>query len=185
MTVTHDIPITILTPMQFAQYSEPSLPDPHVHIMMPPLRLLRPVIDKMKNISDYVTVQANMAGEFNLQVTTDTVEINTVYRVLSLSLFVSDFSLSLSLLLSLFIPEALMQGLEHPAIDGRPPHTPDSTRECGLKVDIKKFHRFLFSYLVCPTNVICCTPPTLPSTSTCKGHYFFFFFPEIRRYGEE
>ncbi len=48
--------------------------------MMPPLKLLRHVIDKMKNVSDYLSIFANMAGELMFKVETDMVTIATMYK---------------------------------------------------------------------------------------------------------
>jgi HUS1 checkpoint protein len=47
---------------------EPTLPDPEVYIMMPPLKNLKNVIERMKNIDSNLILQANMAGELTLKV---------------------------------------------------------------------------------------------------------------------
>lgn len=47
--------------------------------MMPPLKLLRHVIDKMKNISDFLAIEANMGGKMVFKVETETVTIHTIY----------------------------------------------------------------------------------------------------------
>jgi HUS1 checkpoint protein len=80
MSILQDVPVNMLSPSQVASFVEPLLPDPEVYIMMPPLKLLRNVVDRMKNIDDYLTIQANMAGEFTLKVETDMVSIATFYR---------------------------------------------------------------------------------------------------------
>jgi HUS1 checkpoint protein len=80
MTIVQDIPIILLSGQQLSGYSEPHLPDPEVYIMMPPLKNLRNVIDKMKNISEYLTINANMAGEMYLRVETDMVTVTTMYK---------------------------------------------------------------------------------------------------------
>jgi hypothetical protein len=80
MSILQDVPVNMLSPSQIASFVEPLLPDPEVYIMMPPLKLLRNVVDRMKNIDDYLTIQANMAGEFTLKVETDMVSVATFYR---------------------------------------------------------------------------------------------------------
>jgi HUS1 checkpoint protein len=127
MSVLQDIPIKLLSSAQLAQFSEPHLPDPEVWIMMPPLKLLRSVIDRMKNVYDYLTIMANMGGELTLKVETDMVSIATFYT-----------------------------GLDHPQIEGRSPPRCDPGKSAVVKVDIKKFARFLYSQQVSPTNVILC-----------------------------
>jgi len=131
MTIIQDVPITLLSALHLAQYTEPHLPDPEVHIMMPPLRHLRNVIEKMKNVSEHLTIEANMAGQLTFRVDTELVNIITFYK-----------------------------NLEHPQIEGRSPPRQNPDVKAEVKVDIKKFHRFLFSYLVGPTNVICCIVET-------------------------
>lgn len=127
MTVLQDIPVKLLSASQLAQFQEPHLPDPEVWILMPPLKLLRNVIDRMKNIHDYFIITANMAGELTLKVETDMVSVATFYT-----------------------------NLDHPQIEGRSPPRRDQDKTAEVKVDIKKFNRFLYSYQVSPTNVILC-----------------------------
>jgi len=126
-SLTQDIPIGLLSAHQLSQYTEPLFPDPEVHIMMPPLKLMRHVVDKMKNIGQYLTIYANMAGELKLKVETDMVTIQTSYS-----------------------------NLEHPQIEGRSPVRLNPDRSAEAKVDVMKFSAFLFSYQVAPSNVICC-----------------------------
>jgi len=127
MQVVQDIPIQLLSAAQLSALNEPTLPDPEVYIMMPPLKSLRNVVDRMKNIDQYLTIQANMAGELTLKVETEAVSIATFYRQ-----------------------------LEHPHIEGKSPPRIDKEQTASVKVDIKKFSRFLYSYQVAPSNVICC-----------------------------
>jgi len=68
-----------------------------------------------------------MAGVLKLAIETDLVTITTSYK-----------------------------NLEHTPIEGRSPPRINPKQEAELKVDIKKFSKFLFSYQVSPTNVICC-----------------------------
>jgi len=127
LNIIQDVPIIPLSPPQLAQYTEPRLPDPEVHIIMPPLKLLRHVIEKMKNVCDYLSIYANMAGDLTLKVSTDMVTIATCYK-----------------------------GLDHPQMEGRSPPRRNPDQKAEVKVEIKKFARFLYSYQVQATNVICC-----------------------------
>jgi HUS1 checkpoint protein len=68
MTITQDIPIQIISPSQLAAFTEPTLPDPEVYIMMPGLKSLKSVIERMKNIDEFLVIQANMAGELTFKV---------------------------------------------------------------------------------------------------------------------
>jgi HUS1 checkpoint protein len=71
MAIVQDVPIVLLSAQQLSNYTEPHLPDPEVHIMMPSLVKLRPVIDKMKNVADSLCIEATMAGEMNFRVETE------------------------------------------------------------------------------------------------------------------
>eukprot|EP01111_Echinosteliopsis_oligospora_P014019 TRINITY_DN5190_c0_g1_i1.p1 TRINITY_DN5190_c0_g1~~TRINITY_DN5190_c0_g1_i1.p1 ORF type:complete len:276 (-),score=67.69 TRINITY_DN5190_c0_g1_i1:63-890(-) len=127
MTVDQSVPVELLSAVQISQYVEPHLPDPEVHIMMPPLKSVRGVVDHMKNISDNLIIFANMSGELTLKVEESMVSVATFYK-----------------------------NLEHPAIENRTPPKSNPNITAEVKVDIKKFSRFLYSYQVLPSNVICC-----------------------------
>ncbi len=80
MSVTQDVPISLVSATQFALLIEPMLPDPKVNIMLPVLKTLRPIIDRMKNISEFLHLNANMRGELSLKVDTNMVSIETHYK---------------------------------------------------------------------------------------------------------
>lgn len=96
--------------------------------MMPVIKNLRFVIEKMKNLDDYVTIHANMGGELTFKVETEMVSLATFYR-----------------------------NLEHPTLPGRDPASLNKETHASCKVDIKKFSRFLYCHQVNPQNVICCS----------------------------
>jgi HUS1 checkpoint protein len=79
MTIVQDIPVTMLTAAQQASYVEPDMPDPTVYIMMPRLVNVAKLMDRLKNMSDTVTIRANMNGCLRFQVKTDLIKINTFY----------------------------------------------------------------------------------------------------------
>ena len=47
---------------------------------MPPLKTLRNVVDKMKNLSNHVIISANQSGEMKLRIETDLVNVATHFR---------------------------------------------------------------------------------------------------------
>ena len=53
---------------------------PQVSICMPPLKILRNVVDRMKNLSNFVVISANQSGEMTLKVETDVVTVATHFR---------------------------------------------------------------------------------------------------------
>ena len=58
------------------------LVDVHVKasIYMPALRVLRNIVDRMKNLSNFVRVSANNSGELKLCVETDLVTVSTYFH---------------------------------------------------------------------------------------------------------
>jgi len=126
LMLTQEVPIQPLSADQMNAFIEPILPDPDIVIMMPPLKAMRNVIERMKDLDSTLTIQANMGGEMTLKVQTDMVSIATFYR-----------------------------NLEHPQLEGRTKSEGPDTM-ASAKVDVKKFWRALYSYQVAPTNVICC-----------------------------
>ena len=52
-----------------------------MYLFMPsPLKVVQKVVDKMKNLSDELKIEANMAGELKLSVTTELATISTFYK---------------------------------------------------------------------------------------------------------
>eukprot|EP01116_Phalansterium_solitarium_P011664 TRINITY_DN27416_c0_g1_i1.p1 TRINITY_DN27416_c0_g1~~TRINITY_DN27416_c0_g1_i1.p1 ORF type:complete len:160 (-),score=49.72 TRINITY_DN27416_c0_g1_i1:162-641(-) len=106
MSITQDVPITLLSAQQLAHYVEPTLPDPDVMILLPKLRSIRTVVDKMKNMNDSVRIMANMHGELQLKLETDIVSVAAFYR-----------------------------GLGHPTIEGGQQPSPDAQVEVAVRVN--------------------------------------------------
>ena len=81
MNVIQDVPVQLLQASDLSSLVEPSLPpDPDVNIYLPPLKVVRNVIDKMKNISDYLTITADMAHRLSFMIENDSVKVSTFYQ---------------------------------------------------------------------------------------------------------
>ncbi|KAF9162827.1 hypothetical protein DFQ26_003203 [Actinomortierella ambigua] len=72
--ITHDVPILRVMSREGADHTkafeEPTIPDPDVHIMLPPLDILRNVTSTYKSLANYVILSVNLMGEMTL-ITTD------------------------------------------------------------------------------------------------------------------
>jgi HUS1 checkpoint protein len=123
--------------------------------MMPPLKLLRNVIDRMKNIHDYFIITANMAGELTLKVETDMVSVATFYTNLDHPQIGTAAPAGALCVLFHALPHRF-RVRTNANTEGRSPPRRDQDKTAEVKVDIKKFNRFLYSYQVSPTNVILC-----------------------------
>merc|ERR1712038_459018 len=107
------------------------MPDFDVSIYMPDLKILRNVIDRMKNLSNYVVISANQQGDMKLQVETDLATIATHFK-----------------------------HLEHPTWKDQSQSEHHTQRlEPGefadARIDIRKFAQFLMGQQVNPLKVIC------------------------------
>lgn len=51
-----------------------------VSVYMPPLKLLRNVVDRMKNLSNFVLLSANQCGQMKIKVETDLVTVTTYFN---------------------------------------------------------------------------------------------------------
>ncbi|KAJ5078454.1 checkpoint protein [Anaeramoeba ignava] len=127
MIVTHDVPVQVLTPQNLEQHPEPTLPEPEVKIMMPRLEVLQKVIEKMKNLSDFLIIEGDMGGNLKLKVETDVVTAETSFSNLDIVHF---------------------QELESPQAN--------EDIKAVSKLDIKKFSRALLCSIIKPSDVACC-----------------------------
>lgn len=126
ISIVQDIPVIVLTLDEISELSEPQLPEPPVQIMMPHLKDLKSVIERLKSIGDYITISATMANSMTLRLDTPLIQCNTLYK-----------------------------NLEHPRISGRESLQKDPETRATAKLDIKKFSKFLFAHLLNPNEVIC------------------------------
>jgi len=107
--------------------------DVDAHILLPQLLTLKSVAERLKSLSSFMTIAANMRGDFTLGVRTESVEVMTHYR-------------------DLINPEVNQQeGEEKLASAMRDPSV-----MVEVKVDVKDFLRFLHCHHVHPINVVCC-----------------------------
>ncbi|KAK1885570.1 Checkpoint protein HUS1 [Dissostichus eleginoides] len=52
--VTHDVPVEVIPRRLWHEFKEPSMPDFDVSIYLPPLKTMKNVIDRMKNLSNFL-----------------------------------------------------------------------------------------------------------------------------------
>lgn len=131
-TVVHDIPVSVVPRRLWEDYQEPEVPQFDVSIMMPQMKTLRNVIDKMKNISNVLLLSANRQGELKVSVETDIVSVSTHFQ-------------------DLINPTHRNEGGQQN--ETSPPRDPSDFAEA--KIDIRKFAQFLTGQQVSPSRVIC------------------------------
>lgn len=67
-SVWHFIPVHIVPPRLWDEFLEPSDPDFDVSIFFPPIKTLRPFVDRMKKFARVLTISANGLGLLNFSV---------------------------------------------------------------------------------------------------------------------
>ncbi|XP_027026052.1 checkpoint protein HUS1 isoform X3 [Tachysurus fulvidraco] len=126
--VTHDIPVDVIPRRLWHDFKEPSMPDFDVSIYLPPLKTMKSVVDRMKNLSNYLVVEANLSGEMNLKIETDLVSVTTHFKDLGNPPWGASQSQSQS---------RDVEAMAH------------------ARVDIRKLQQFLMGQQVNPTKSMC------------------------------
>uniref|UniRef100_H3D7M2 Checkpoint protein n=1 Tax=Tetraodon nigroviridis TaxID=99883 RepID=H3D7M2_TETNG len=130
--VTHDIPVDVIPRRLWHEFKEPSVPDFHVSIYLPPLKTMKNVVDRMKNLSNFLIIEANLSGEMNLKIETDLVSVTTHFTALGNPPWGDEASQ-----------------------DGGPSHSRDPADMAQARVDIRKLQQFLMGQQVNPSKAMC------------------------------
>ncbi|XP_062898417.1 checkpoint protein HUS1 [Mobula hypostoma] len=129
--VTHDIPVSIIPRKLWNDFEEPSVPDFDVSIYLPVLKTMKSVVERMKNLSNHIVIEANQNGEMNLKIDTDLVSVTTHFKELGNPPWVEEETQSYSF------------------------ERRDSTNMSKAKIDIKRLLQFLAGQQVNPSKAIC------------------------------
>ncbi|KAM6278659.1 checkpoint protein HUS1 isoform 2-T2 [Spheniscus humboldti] len=129
--VTHDIPVGVIPRRLWNDFREPSVPDFDVSIYLPVLKTMKSVVERMKNLSNSIVIEANLSGEMNLKIETDLVSVTTHFKDLGNP------------------PWASEDGCQSSA-QGR-----DLENMAEARIDIKKLQQLLAGQQVNPTKALC------------------------------
>ncbi|KAG7455455.1 hypothetical protein MATL_G00256790 [Megalops atlanticus] len=129
--VTHDIPVDVIPRRLWQDFKEPSVPDFDVSIYLPPLKTMKNVVDRMKNLSNHMVLEANQNGEMNLKIETDLVSVSTHFKDLGNPSWGDDGS------------------------QGGPSQDRVPEAMAHARVDIRKLQQFLTSQQVNPSKAMC------------------------------
>ncbi|NXY85996.1 HUS1 protein, partial [Alcedo cyanopectus] len=78
--VTHDIPVGVIPRRLWNDFREPSVPEFEVSIYLPVLKTMKSVVERMKNLSNSIVIEANLSGEMNLKIENDLVSVTTQFK---------------------------------------------------------------------------------------------------------
>ncbi|XP_068604181.1 checkpoint protein HUS1 isoform X2 [Brachionichthys hirsutus] len=130
--VTHDVPVDIVPRRLWHELKEPSMPDFDVSIFLPPLKMMKNVVDRMKNLSNFLVMEANLSGEMNLKIETDLVSVTTHFKELGNPSWG-----------------------DHASQDSGPSRSRDPEVMAQARVDIRKLQQFLVGQQVNPSKAMC------------------------------
>ncbi|WWC85520.1 uncharacterized protein L201_000384 [Kwoniella dendrophila CBS 6074] len=128
MSITHEIPVKILSPKRQAELNEPLCPQPDIHVVLPNLLELRNIVSRLSHVADDVKVSANHEGRLELTANSSRVNLTTTWKDLN-------------------VPTATS------ADEEQEPPPPDQM--FTVSVAIKGFLKFLTSHLVGGTAIAC------------------------------
>ncbi|KAJ6611153.1 checkpoint protein Hus1/Mec3, partial [Mycena sp. CBHHK59/15] len=75
--VAHDVRVDVMKPMDVARLNKLMCPEPNTHIILPPLRKLRTIVDHLCPMSYILAVRANNSGRLQLSIRTDSFDVQT------------------------------------------------------------------------------------------------------------
>jgi len=78
--VAHDVKVEILRPADVAKLSEPLCPEPDTHILLPPLQKLRTIVERLRPMSDILSIRANNSGCLQVSINTESVKVDTEWK---------------------------------------------------------------------------------------------------------
>ncbi|KAI8871502.1 cell cycle checkpoint [Ramicandelaber brevisporus] len=166
LELVQEVPIRLLSATQMGNIREPMVPEPQVHIMMPPLLGLRSIAERLRSISDAIIISANMDGELILRGESEFVHVETAFQ----GLINPEMDMNAS------SQSTVTSGNQGDANDigsnsssdnsnsnsnTRDQRVPlssarDKQKFAEARVDLRSFIKFLHSYHVTPSNVVCC-----------------------------
>ena len=124
-SVVHDIPVSVVPRRLWSEYDEPAMPDFHVSIYLPQFKMLRTVVERMKNLTTNITISANREGSLSLSVETDVVSVETHFK-----------------------------DLGNPVVD-QSAEVSSQSEFVSAMINIKKLNHFLWGDQVNPNKVVC------------------------------
>ncbi|XP_037668970.1 checkpoint protein HUS1-like [Choloepus didactylus] len=125
--VTHDIPLKVIPRKLWKDLQEPAIADSDVSIYLPVLKTMNSVVEKTKNISNNLIIEANLNGELNLKIETELVCVTIHFKDLG----------------------------NPPLASEKASQDRNPEQMAEVQIDIRKLLQFLAGQQVNPTKVLC------------------------------
>ncbi|CAK9829107.1 Checkpoint protein HUS1 [Anthophora retusa] len=76
----HDVPVRVIPRREWTEHQAPNIPEFDISVNMPQLRYVKGIVDRMKNMSPRITVNADKSGMFVLKIETDSATVSTHFQ---------------------------------------------------------------------------------------------------------
>merc|ERR1712126_139389 len=129
MHTRNDVHVAVIPSRFWEDFQKPLLPNYDIRITVPQLRILKNVVERMKNISGYMVISATKDGEIRFKVETDEVSATTHFK-------------------NMEIYEADSQSSEDPLGN-------QSQGNIDVRIDIQKLVMFLHVQMLNPNRIWC------------------------------
>ncbi|SAL99263.1 hypothetical protein [Absidia glauca] len=107
-------------------WEPPVLMNPQAYIVFPNLQAVKPLVDRIKSLSKYLKIAANMNGQLKLSVDTDMAEVDAVFS-----------------------------GLDNPRLEGHVTAEEDKSTFASVDILTEDLANFLSCHNLDPKNVVC------------------------------
>ncbi|KAF8341838.1 checkpoint protein Hus1/Mec3 [Amanita rubescens] len=131
MRVTHDVRIEVMKPAEVQKLEEPRVPEPDVHVLLPPLNKLRTIVERLRPMANVLAFRANNNKKLQLSIFTESVKVETDWN-------------------NCVNPRSVYRAAIVPHQEDR---DPDQIYE--VCISLKGFSKFLNSYVVSTTTIAC------------------------------
>ncbi|XP_022373895.1 checkpoint protein HUS1 isoform X2 [Enhydra lutris kenyoni] len=141
--VTHDIPVKVIPRKLWKDLQEPTVPDSDVSVYLPVLKTMKSVVEKMRNLSNHLIIEANLSGDLNLKIETELVCVTTHFKDLG----------------------------NPPLASEDASQDRDPAQMAEVHIDIRKLLQFLAGQQVNPTRAVCRGTDECQTVHCCgQGH---------------
>ncbi|XP_033221542.1 checkpoint protein HUS1 isoform X2 [Belonocnema kinseyi] len=79
----HDVPVRVIPRREWCEYQAPNVPEFDISMDMPQLKHVRSMVERMKNMSPHLILEADRSGKLVLKVDNDSASIATHFRNLN------------------------------------------------------------------------------------------------------
>ena len=133
-TITHDMPVRIIAASKTSMddFHEPKINRASLSIQLPPLKLLKHMLERMKCLSDFVSLEATSSGTLTLRIEADSVSVNTYFRNL------------------VYLPTVDPSAATTSAAASEP-----AVSNCVVRLSLKRLTEFMGALQIQPTKMIC------------------------------